>query len=125
MLDFVTLDADGTPRVDLRRAKEEGKGHLIAALVPTKYGLSIRLEPRTPVLSLLAKYHDLANTHRVVVERAEEDHGAALIETVRNIARAAQAARERQAALGTADRPIEVLPPAGIPGTASAHLRQG
>ena len=59
MADFITVDAQGFPFIDLRSAKKAGKLGQIRKLTPTKFGMSIELHDPQPFLALLGKYHGL------------------------------------------------------------------
>ena len=60
ILDFMKIGRDGQGRVDLRRVKRLGLGHLIKRLRINKDGSQhIELEPRMPALVKLGDYHKL------------------------------------------------------------------
>jgi hypothetical protein len=58
MDDFVRITARGGT-LDLKRAQERGKTHLIKSLRPTKYGLAIELHDSQAALEKLGRYHGL------------------------------------------------------------------
>jgi hypothetical protein len=58
MDDFVRITARGGT-LDLKRARERGKTHLIKSLRPTKYGLAIELHDSQAALEKLGRYHGL------------------------------------------------------------------
>ncbi len=60
MLDFVEVDKSGYPRVNLRRVRRPGTGHLLRKLRTRKDGtVDIELEPRLPALIKLGDYYKL------------------------------------------------------------------
>jgi hypothetical protein len=58
MGDFITVHSRGH-RLDLKKAKNAGKLHLVKKLIPTKNGLSIELQDAFAALVQLARYHGL------------------------------------------------------------------
>ena len=60
MLDFVEVDKSEYPRVNLRRVRRPGTGHLLRRLRTRKDGtVNIELEPRLPALIKLGDYYKL------------------------------------------------------------------
>jgi phage terminase small subunit len=59
MADFVSEDEDGRVRVDLGKARDRGKTHLIRALKPTAHGLAVELHSASDALEKLARFHRL------------------------------------------------------------------
>lgn len=57
--DFVTVDEHGAYQLDLKKAEERGKLHLIKKLKTTKYGLEIELHDSQSALQILARHHGL------------------------------------------------------------------
>jgi hypothetical protein len=57
--DFVDVRFPGEFTIDLVKAKEMGKLHLIKKIVPTKYGISIELHDSQAALAQLGRYHKL------------------------------------------------------------------
>lgn len=57
--DFIKLDDDGKPTVNLKTAMAKGKTHLIKSIRPTKYGLSIEVHDPQLALDKLARFHGL------------------------------------------------------------------
>lgn len=59
MTDFWDIDEEGFPRFNIKRAFEEGKGHLIKTLKLQKTGLTFELHDKQTALTTLAKHHGL------------------------------------------------------------------
>lgn len=59
MGDFVTISKAGKPTINLTRAKAAGKLHLVKALKPTKFGLSLVLHDALAALEKLGRHHGL------------------------------------------------------------------
>jgi hypothetical protein len=76
--DFLAIDARGNYRVDLAKARRNGKLHLLRELKPTQHGTAIKLHDPKGALELLAKYHGLLD--RIVLDDAKtedlESHAA-------------------------------------------------
>lgn len=77
MGEFIKVDKDGRPTLDLTRAKRAGKLHLIKSMKPTKFGLTVELHDSQAALEKLGRYRKL------FVDRTEISgpDGASLIET--------------------------------------------
>lgn len=59
MEDFTTIDESGAYRLDLKKARDNGKLHLVHSLVPTKHGLGIKLHDQQAALVHLGRIHGL------------------------------------------------------------------
>lgn len=95
--DFYTAE-DGGYRLDLTKAREAGKMHLVKAITPTAVGVKLELHDAQAALALIGKHLKLfTDVHEVTGKDGGpikvEDARAALAEKM-----AAQAERERAAA---------------------------
>jgi phage terminase small subunit len=89
MQDFITIDEeDGTARIDLKRAAEAGKLHLVKKFSDTTRGQGIELYDQQAALVQLGKYHKLwTERHEIGIDkedplmellreiRGDEEHG--------------------------------------------------
>lgn len=57
--DLMNVDENGRMSFDFRRAKEQGKLHLIKSITPTAYGIKVELHDRMKALELIGKHHKL------------------------------------------------------------------
>lgn len=57
--EFLTIGKDGDYRLDLKKARERGKLHLVKSLKPNKYGIGIELHDAQAALVHLGKYRKL------------------------------------------------------------------
>lgn len=57
--DIVDIGPDGKPALNLKKAKEKDKLHLIKSIVPTSNGLKVELHDSLKALELIGKHHAL------------------------------------------------------------------
>jgi len=57
--DFIKVDADGEPSLDLAKARRRKKLGLVKKLTPTKFGWSIEMYDAMAALEKLGRYHGL------------------------------------------------------------------
>jgi hypothetical protein len=69
--DFVKLDKNGEPSLDLLKARKSNKLSLVKKLTPTKWGWSIELHDPQAALIQLGKYHGLWDGDKAPKEEVE------------------------------------------------------
>jgi len=57
--DLMDVDDSGRMTFNFKRAKEQGKLHLIKTITPTREGLKVELHDRMRALELMGKHHKL------------------------------------------------------------------
>jgi hypothetical protein len=57
--DIVDIDDKGIPSLNLKKAKEQGKMHLIKSIIPTSNGIKVELHDSLKALELIGKHHAL------------------------------------------------------------------
>jgi hypothetical protein len=90
--DFISLDAKGSPTVNLKAARRAGKLGLVKAVRQTKHGVWIELHDPLAALDKLARYHRLCE--------AQEPEAVNVFEAAMERLRARRAEREAMEAGG-------------------------
>jgi len=57
--DIMDIDDDGKLALNLKKAKQRGKLHLIKSIIPTSNGLKVELHDSLKALELIGKHHAL------------------------------------------------------------------
>lgn len=57
--DFMNVDESGKLKFDFKRAKKEGKLHLISKIIPTREGLKVELHDRMQALQLIGRHYGM------------------------------------------------------------------
>lgn len=104
--DFVTITKEGEPRLDLKKARDRGKLHLVKKLTPTKNGIAVELYDAQAALVHLGKYRKL------FTERVEQNVSL----NVRDLDAAIEHELEDLAAGSEAPTPGEAPPAEGRAG---------